>query len=789
MLTTKFLSYAYLYNLDWLAYVLVTILFYFLVQSSVARTYKTARMPWQMTLLIIFWVATGLGISYLFGQREEGEISRPLIQITSEYSKLFETLDHYKMRLDTPSDDPNYLKLIDEEKNILKNNNMISDVYTLRLDSDNQVVFMVDSETDYDRDGRYAGDKELRTPIGEKFVHACEFIHRAFEGMPTFENEPYADRWGAWVSAYSPIKNRNGQVEAVLGVDFDARSWLQKVLFQRYLALTGSMLLILLSLMYTHLDCRARENFLNNARNQRLLNESELRLQQITNQVPGMLYQYRRFVDGKQIFQYVSKGSISLLGHTPDEITRDFNLVWANILPEDIEPLTKSIELSAKQGTPWSYEFRMKRDSGEIRWMRGSSIPEKPLPDGSIIWNGILVDITFGRVLADALSLSEARNRMLIEMSLDAIIMIDASGRVINWNARAIDVFGWQKEEAMGQKLSDLIIPSQYREAYEKSLKHYLETGESHLLNRRLEMEALHRSGRIIPIELSVTSLRSDNGVLFGAFIRDITERKKIDEDRAKMVQLELLSEAKSKFIAVFSHEIRTPLNAIMGFSALLKDTKLDPIQNDYAATIHESGELLLSCINSILDFSKLEAGERDLDIKPFDLEESARLIIRLMQPKKPAQKVDIFLDYPKEVPRIFKSDRVVVEQILMNLVGNAKKFTESGRIDVTVGHQDGSAGGIKNLVIRVKDTGIGISPSDLNLLFKPFSQVDDSPTRKHGGTGLGLAITKYLVDLLGGTISVQSVLGKGSEFTLCFSLDKSNRGFQMEEVSNSINN
>ncbi len=281
-----------------------------------------------------------------------------------------------------------------------------------------------------------------------------------------------------------------------------------------------------------------------------------------------------------------------------------------------------------------------------------------------------------------------------------------------------------------------------------------------------LEKRYLRPDGATVWVILAVERRRyPDGGFVDLSTVADITEQKRqADELRVSKEAAEAANLAKSQFLAMMSHEIRTPMNGVIGMTSLLLDSKLGAEQRDYVETIRQSGDSLLAIINDILDFSKIESGRLDLENTEFNLRECVEGALDLLAPRVAEKGLDLLYEVADGVPGVVRGDPTRLRQILVNLLGNAAKFTAHGEIVLSVGAQARGDNQVE-LIFAVRDTGIGISEEGRSRLFQSFSQVDASTTRKFGGTGLGLAISKRLAELMGGRMWVESEPGKGSTF------------------------
>jgi PAS domain S-box-containing protein len=361
--------------------------------------------------------------------------------------------------------------------------------------------------------------------------------------------------------------------------------------------------------------------------------------------------------------------------------------------------------------------------------------------------------------------------RAVLDGALEAVIGMDATGRVTFWNPMATQMFGWSREDALGQMLSDLIIPPVLREAYQHGLERYARTGEASLLNRRLEVTGLRKDGSEFPVELAVTPLREGEYITFHAFIRDITESKRAEAEREGLLadtehardQAEAASQAKDQFLATLSHELRTPLTAIVGWVYLLRSGQLEPETIARGLqTIERNAMLQAQLVSDILDMSRIMAARFRLVVRPVDLTPLLAAAIDSLMPAARAKglRVQPVLD-PSAGPVLGDPDRL--QQVFWNLLSNAIKFTaEGGRVQVKLAVVDGSA------EVTVEDDGVGIPADFVPHVFELFRQRDSSNTRAHGGLGLGLSVVRHLVELHGGTVVAESPgEGRGATFTV----------------------
>ena len=450
-------------------------------------------------------------------------------------------------------------------------------------------------------------------------------------------------------------------------------------------------------------------------------------------------------------------GAERLYGYTAQEmIGRDVTVILPPDRPDEERGLLRRV--TAGELIKHHETRRVRKDGGVIY----VSLSMAPVRDAAGVIVGAATvshDITAEVEAERRLRFEREQFRMIMTAASDPFVSMDHRGLISEWNRQAEQVFGWRREEAIGRHVVDTIVPR----CYHGALSRLLDGRWEWLLDRPTEMTALRRGGEQLPIELTMWRIRRDGRSSFHAFARDITARRQTEQALAQARdQAVETARLKSQFLASMSHEIRTPMNGVIGLSGLLLGTELAQPQRRYAEGIHSAGVALLSVINDVLDFSKLEAGKFLLEETAFEVWRLLDDVVGLVAAGIGGKDLAVVSRCDPRLSGPMRGDAGKLRQVLLNLAGNAVKFTARGRVVLTAGPVDADGVLVR---FEVSDTGIGIGADQQAGVFEPFTQADAGTTRRFGGTGLGLAISRELVGLLGGTIGLHSEPGRGSTF------------------------
>ncbi len=488
---------------------------------------------------------------------------------------------------------------------------------------------------------------------------------------------------------------------------------------------------------------------------------AEARLRHITNTVPGVVFQWQV---GPQSLKYtfLSDRIQEVRGVTREAAFADASVTTNQIIDEDRPRVLLGIRTAATQRTPWSDEYRVRLPDGALRWIRSEISPEAELaPDGSTVFTGIWQDVTL-------LKEADARLREVTENIPVAVFQyyVNKDGKFItSFFSKAIQTMCGAPPESIVAE-SDALMQRVHPHD-RKLVGHSMAQAYSEMGRWNIDFRLVHlQTGDTVWVHAESQPQRLENGnLVWNGYLTDITAAKRISVELNKAKDdAEAANRAKSDFLANMSHEIRTPMNGVIGMTELLLDTKMDAEQQEYLGIVKSSSESLLRVINDILDFSKIEAGKLLIEHIPFHLGKAVSDTLKTLAMRAQEKGLELVCDIDADVPMAVLGDPGRVRQILINIIGNAIKFTTKGEVVLHISRMPGATDGTL-LDMAVRDTGIGIAPDKVGSIFEAFSQEDSSITRKYGGTGLGLTICARLAVALGGRVWVESEVGKGSVF------------------------
>jgi PAS domain S-box-containing protein len=463
--------------------------------------------------------------------------------------------------------------------------------------------------------------------------------------------------------------------------------------------------------------------------------------------------------------QYLSPRYKEILGFRDDELTNHESSFFGRIHPEDSARMRETRERYNEDPTKDRFldELRLKHRDGTYRWVisRGRIVRDAQGAPVRIV--GAIGDLTDRLESAAKLAASEKRLRDILNSLLGFVGFFTLDGKLIDCNSSAVEDAGLQMEDVLG-KLFWATAGWSYDPAEQTRVRGMMvRAAQGEVV--RFETRVLDRDQQQMIIDFTFRPLRDQHGTVCNIIGHgvDITARAQAEAELLQAKEAaESSSRAKSEFLANMSHEIRTPMNGVIGLTEVLLETKLDAEQREYLTLVQSSAESLLRIINDILDVSKIEAGKLSLEIRDFVLRDVVLDALRGLRVPADSKGLKLVFEVDSGVPKAVRGDAGRLRQILINLIGNAIKFTSQGQVSVTIERWPDSS---DTLHFSVRDTGIGIPAEKQDMIFDAFTQVDGSYTRKFGGTGLGLTIASRLVQMMNGRIWVESQEGQGSRF------------------------
>jgi len=468
---------------------------------------------------------------------------------------------------------------------------------------------------------------------------------------------------------------------------------------------------------------------------------------------------------------YLSPRYKEILGYRDDELPSDLEAFFGRIHPDDSARIAEAVDLYHRDSTRDRFldELRLKHRDGTYRWVVSRGRIVRNDQGEPVRFVGAIGDMTDRMESAAKLAANEKRLRDILNSLLGFVGLFTPDGKLIDCNDTALEDAGLKSEEVLGKLFWETPGWSYEPQEQVRVKEMMMRAAQGEVV--RFETRVRDRDQRDMIADFTFRPLRDHSGAvhhIIGHSV-DITARKQAEAELIHAKEsAELASRTKSEFLANMSHEIRTPMNGVIGLTEVLLDTNLDSEQREYLTLVKSSAQSLLVIINDILDVSKIEAGKLRLETRDVNLRDLAFDILRALKVAADAKGLSLSCDIDSGVPAVIRGDPERLRQILINLIGNAIKFTSQGQVSLAIERSTGSQ---DELHFSVRDTGIGIPADKQAMIFEAFTQVDGSYTRRFGGTGLGLAIASRLVRMMNGRIWVDSKPGQGSTFHFTASL------------------
>jgi two-component system, sensor histidine kinase and response regulator len=486
-------------------------------------------------------------------------------------------------------------------------------------------------------------------------------------------------------------------------------------------------------------------------------------LQEITQALPLIVFRLHRDANGVTTCPFISESVLALLGVTSQQAMQRPGLLAEIVHPQDRAMVMQANHLAVEKREPYAQEFRVQLDDGQVRWVYCESV-QRLQADDSMVTTGYMQFIDEAKARERKLQEVTDQQRVIFD-NIPSGLLISADGAIRQFNSGFAAMMGAPGADFKDKSAVMMFDSQQDQDAFNAEFVPLLERGDNVVVEREFCRVSGERfEGRLIGRRVKI----AEYSLATIWVMQDVTDQKRAAQDMRRAKELaEEATRQKGDFLANMSHEIRTPMNAIIGMSHLMQKTELNARQRDYAGKIQQAGQHLLGVINDILDYSKIDVGKLRIEHVPFELDKVLENVISVTTEKSNAKGLKLTSLIAADVPNSLVGDPLRLGQVLINYASNAVKFTPAGAISVTVRQRHGAelgAPGIE-LLFEVSDTGIGLTPVQMQNLFQSFQQADSSTTREYGGSGLGLAISKSLAQAMGGEVGVRSTLGQGSVF------------------------